>query len=245
MSTGVAAIAVLVAAAVQSGVGFGFALVLAPVLATLYDPRLAVPTLAVLALVVNVMTLTTERGPRDVLRPTADAFVWASIPGMLAGAAILRHMPADALRILVAVVVLAAVAARLRAAPPRLPTRRPSLRADTGVGALSGALATSTGVNGPPLVLHLLHAGATPAQMRDTLAVVFVAGSVLVLAVLGATGGLDLAPHLLVLLGACAAGQVAGRALFARIAHRHEHAVLAVLVATALAGLGPVLRAVA
>jgi uncharacterized membrane protein YfcA len=221
--------AVLLGSTVQSGVGFGFALVAAPVIAAFDDPRSVPATLALLSMLVNVLTITAERRPAEVLWPVTARLVAWSVPGMALGAVALVRAPVDALRILIAVAVLAAVAAqvrmrglaRVRRAPPRTPET-------AAVGALSGALATSTGLNGPPLVLHLL-GRATPAQTRDTLAAVFFAGAVLTLAVLAAGGALEVGGHLPVLAAAAVLGWVMGRRAFARLGDRHQAASLLVL----------------
>lgn len=248
----VAALAVLVGGIVQSGVGFGFSLVVAPALAAIHDPRLAVPTAAVLALVVNGLTLSAERRPSQVRRRTAVLLVAGSLPGMVAGAVVLTRAPDDALRVLIGAVVLAAVVARVlqdrrRAADAGAGpagAAEGGSRADLAVGALSGALATSTGVNGPPLVLRMLHLRVAPHELRDTLAAVYLAAGVLTLGVLAVGGALDLVPAAGLLVVAAAAGQGLGRGVFARIAGRHEQAVLVVLTVTALAALAPLGRAV-
>jgi uncharacterized protein len=226
---------------VQSGVGFGFALVAAPVLATVYPPDRAVPTIAVLGLLVSALTLGVERRTRTVMRPVAGRLIVASVPGMVAGAVILARAPADALRLLVAVSVLAAVVVQARAKPSPDGPHGPA--GDAAAGLISGALATTTGLNGPPLVVRLLQRGATATQMRDTLAVIFVVASVLMIAILLVGGALDPAPALPGLIAATIAGQLLGRRAFERIHHRHREVTLGVLVLTALAALAPALRA--
>lgn len=105
-------------------------------------------------------------------------------------------------------------------------------------GATSGALATANSVSGPPLAFYLLGRGATPAAMRDTLAAVFIAQSLLALPVLLLSGTFTLPSGVWVLLAAALVGQVAGRRVFAWLqGERHERAVLAVLVLSALGAL--------
>lgn len=105
-------------------------------------------------------------------------------------------------------------------------------------GLISGALSTATSLGGPPLVLHLLARGASPQQMRDTLAAVFVAIAVLTAAALLIAGTFVLPPGIVVLVAAALAGQVAGRRAFAWLAgDRHEDAVLAVLAVAAVVAM--------
>lgn len=229
------ALAVLVGAALQSATGFGFALIAAPLLVAIYGPRPAVSAMVVLAIVVSTLTLAGERRrPRADPRETLALVAW-SLPGMVGGAILLEAAPQRALKVLVAGVVLLAVALRLRGARRRHGWSHPRA-ALTGVA--SGVLATSTGIGGPPLVFHLLGRGLDRELMRDTLAVVFLAGGVLSVAVLLATGVFELPGDLALLLAATVVGQLAGRRLF-RLLHgeRYERVVLAALVATALVSL--------
>ncbi len=254
-------LAVLGASAVQSATGFGFALLAVPVLTAVFGPLEAVSTVALLGLAVNGLTLTSERRPLAVLRPTAAGLIAWSLPGMAAGALLAAYAPADTLRLVVAAAVLAAVggyawaggaAARARSASPSTTARAaPAARraraprtsapgSDTArAGLLAGALSTSTGLNGPPLVLHLLRRRAGPAHQRDTLAVVFLATGVLTLAALACVGALRVPAGALVLLLGAVAGQLLGRLAFARIGGRHEGVSLAVLAVSGMAALVP------
>lgn len=234
-----AAGAVLLGAALQSATGFGFALVAAPLLFALLGPQEAVTAGVLLGLELNLMTLWSEgRWPR-VLRADAIALVAWSLPGLALGALALRLLADRLLSALVALAVLAALVLRVRAAR-RLPVVVRPARwwqpALAGFG--SGALATSTSLSGPPLVFYLLARGLSPAQMRDTLAAVFVALSLVGAPALVATGTFDVPAGIGWLLAAGAVGQVAGRRAFAWLAgDRYETAVLVVLAATALVAL--------
>jgi uncharacterized membrane protein YfcA len=233
----IAVAAVTAAAAVHSGTGFGFAIVAAPVLAATDGARTVASTLAVVGTLVNALTLAGERRRPQVLGPTAARLVAWSLPGMAAGAAVLALAPDDVLTVAVALAVLAAVAVHVRRGRRAVRPRSPATPARTAAdGALSGALATSTGLNGPPLVLHLL-GRATPAQARDTLAAVFVGSNALTVATLAASGTFAPAPSLLPLAAGAAAGQALGRLVFARLGDRHEAASLAVVAFGAVAAL--------
>jgi uncharacterized membrane protein YfcA len=244
--------AVLAGAAVQSATGFGFALVAAPVLVALLGPVPAIGALTVLPPVVNALTLAGERRRPQVLGADAARLVAWALPGLVLGALALRELPEDALRAAVGAAVLAALALRAwgprppgaAAATPRRPRgaaaaapRRPR-GAAAAAGAASGALSTSVGLSGPPLVLYLLARGASPAQQRDTLAAIFLALAALGLVALLALGTFVLPAETPALLAAAVCGQLAGRTIFRRLhADGHERAVLAVLVATALGAL--------
>jgi uncharacterized membrane protein YfcA len=245
LETVLAAVAVLAAGAVHSTTGFGFALVATPVLVATHGPLVAIPTVTLLSLVVNVLTLTTERRPAAVLRPATDLLVAGSVPGMAAGAVVLARAPEDLLRVLVAAAVLLAVAVHVRT------RRRLSARpagagpaAALGAGIASGLLTTSTSLNGPPLVLYLLRARATAEQARDSLAAIFVATALLGLATFAAAGTLELAEAIPLLVATAALGQLLGRLAFARVAPHHEAVSLVVLVLSALVALAAAAEAV-
>jgi uncharacterized protein len=221
----------------QSATGFGFALLSVPVLSATLGPVVAVSTATVLGVLVNALTLGTERRRRAVLQPVATVLVVASVPGMALGAVLLATAPPEVLRALIAAAVLAAVALNAvggrRAAAPRPATVASVAR----VGALAGAMGASTGLNGPPLVLHLLRRGARPHEMRDTLAVFFLVTGLLTIAALAVAHTLRLPSTVLALAVAAVAGQLLGRFAFAALRRHHRavtFGVLAVSAATAL-----------
>jgi uncharacterized membrane protein YfcA len=230
-----ASVAVLLGATLQSATGFGFALIAAPLLAAVLGPRSAVSSIVVLALLITTLTLLAERRRPQVDGAEAIALVGWTVPGLVAGALVLRAVSERALEVLVALAVLAAVGLRLRA-PPR---SRPWSHARTAVTALtSGVLSTSTGIGGPPLVFHLLGRGLPRVRMRDTLAVVWVAGGLLSASVLVVTGAFALPGQMPLLLAATVVGYAAGRRLFAALyGERYERVVLGALAATAVIAL--------
>lgn len=236
-----AAGAVFIGAALQSATGFGFALVAAPLLFAILGPQEAVTAGVLLGLELNLLTLAGERRRPRVLRRDAVALVGWSLPGLVLGALALSELPDHVLSVFVAVAVVAALGLRLRArrAPPHAgPAAAPRAWQSAVAGASSGALATSTSLSGPPLVLFLLARRVSPEQMRDTLAAVFVALSLLGTPVLLATGTFVVPTAFGVLLVSAAVGQLLGRRAFAWLAgDRYEPAVLALLAATAIVAL--------
>jgi uncharacterized membrane protein YfcA len=207
----------------------------APVLTAVYDPQTSVATLAILGPVVSALTLAEARRPEPLGRTTVVLTV-ASVPGMVVGVLVLKHTPIDLLRVLVALAVLVGVAVIARGVKIR--------GSAAGPGFLSGVLATSTGLSGPPMVLYLLGHRARPAEVRDTLAAVFLITGVLTIAALAIAGLLDPAPRLLLLLAATIVGQIAGRFIFRRLGERHRAATLGVLVLCALVALVPAGQAI-
>lgn len=233
-----AALSVGAGAVVQSAVGFGFALICAPLLFAALGPAEAVWALNGIALVVNGTTLLLEGRRPDPLGRIATIVLVTSVPGMVAGALVLQNADAVWLQVALTVTVFLTLALRLRGGRGRVPRATPGW-APPAAGLASGVLTTALSTAGPPLVLLLLGRGHAPAHVRDTLTTVFIAQSVLGLAALAVTGT-EGAPGAVVLVFAAAAlaGQLAGRPLFGRLAERgYERALTAVLVVSATIGL--------
>jgi len=242
MTIAVAALAVFIGAALQSATGFGFSLLAAPILFAVLGPQEAVSASVLLGLLLNGLTLATERRRPAVLGREARRLVAWSVPGLVLGALALRELPERSLSALVGLAVLAGLAVRLRGGAGR--SGRAAVASHqrgwhaAAAGATSGALATANSVSGPPLAFYLLARGVTPAAMRDTLAAVFIAQSVLALPVLLVSATFTLPGELWALLAAALVGQLAGRRAFAWLqGERYERAVLVVLVLSALAAL--------
>jgi hypothetical protein len=240
-------------AALQSATGFGFSLLSAPLLFAVLDPQPAIGLLAALGIVVNLMTLLTERRrPRPLVREVVVLVGWA-MPGALVGVLVLRSLDAVALQLLLSAGVVATLAARHLATQrsaftPVLPggPRPRGPWAAPLAGALAGALSTSTSTSGPPLLLHLLGRGARPSVVRDTLTACFLSLGLITPLALLVTRTTEAVPeglHVVVLVPAVAVGHLAGRRVFAHLAHgdRYEAVVTAVLLVSVAAGLAGVL----
>jgi uncharacterized membrane protein YfcA len=223
---------VVAGAMLQAATGFGFSLVAAPLLFAAIEPEPAVVLLLVLGLEVNVLTLATERRrPRPLSDSTLIMLAWA-VPGALAGVAVLRALPADALQVAVTLGVAGTLAAR-RVTRAHVPA--------WAAGLAAGALTTSTSTNGPPMLLHLLGRGITPEQVRDTLTVCFVALAAIGAGALFATGDPELPDATLTaaLVPAVLAAHLVGRRGFARLSEggRYEPVMTGVLAVAAVVGL--------
>jgi uncharacterized protein len=242
--------AVMIGAALQSSIGFGFALVSAPLLFAATSPPEAVGLMIVLALEVSLLTLLTERRrPQPVWRDVRAVVAW-SLPGALAGVAVLRTLDEVALQLLVTAGVLVALAVNLRAAhsapPPPGAAHEPPRWARPLAGLMSGALSTSTSTGGPPLVLLLMSRGLRPGAVRDTLTASFIGFAPVSAIALLVTSTGDAVPDaaaVAALVPLTALGQLAGRPLFARLAagRAYERVLTVVLLAAVAAGLLSVL----
>ncbi|TDD85403.1 sulfite exporter TauE/SafE family protein [Saccharopolyspora karakumensis] len=214
----VIALVVAVAAFVQGSTGVGFALIVAPVVG-LVEPALLPVFLLALMIPLNFYVAGRERGKLDWRG--AKWITTGRFAGTFGGLWVLVAVPLAQLNLVVgASTVLAAVVTLL--APSFTPGRGAFLAA----GAITGVTETATGVGGPPLALVYQHHPA--AVLRSTVAVCFIAGEVISLVVLLATGKITL--HALgmaaVLLPAVAVGALLSRFVH----HRLDDRVMRLLV---------------
>jgi uncharacterized membrane protein YfcA len=229
----------LAGAALQSATGLGLGLVIAPPLFAALDPQEAVTVVLIVSAAVNVMTLGRRHVPRAIRwHGVLVVSAWA-LPGLVAGVAIGAHVSKATLQIALGVAICIAAAVRFRPAHPHLGGRRRGpVRAATGF--LAGLLTTALSTNGPVLALWLDAEGATPDELRDSLAALFLALGVPGAVLLAASNGFGGRAALLAvaLLPVVAVGHVLG--LRARLRFRStalRRATLAVVVAAGVASI--------
>lgn len=173
------ATAVIAAGAVLQGtIGFGLALLAAPLL-HLVDARL-VPG----PLMVSSGMLTVLMARREWHAVQGRDLGWSltgRVAGTVAAVAVLSVLSARGMDILFGGLVLAAVGLTAVGV-----TLRPTPRTLLTAGAVSGFMGTATSIGGPPIALVYQH--ETGARIRGTLAAFFVAGVLLSMAALAAVG---------------------------------------------------------
>jgi uncharacterized membrane protein YfcA len=232
-----ATVAVLAGGACHSATGFGFALVAAPLAVAALPPETAVATVLLLGVLTSLLTLTTERRPPSPLWGESAQLVACGALGAVAGALVLERLDRTALQLLVSAAVVGALGTRAfaRGTAPRPAAGRRWL---APAGLAAGVLTTTTSANGPPLLLYLFGRRVSAARMRDTLSVLFVSFGLIGLAAIALSQArlpLPDAGVLAVLAGAAAAGHVAGRPVFARLAAgRYDQVVGGLLLASVL-----------
>jgi uncharacterized membrane protein YfcA len=164
---------VLVAVTAQAIVGFGFALIAMPLLILVLDVRDAL-VLATLVSLTNTSVLAyTHR--RHVPWPTVGPMLVGAAAGMPVGLVLLLLAPSDVIRLLVGVSTVTMTAAI--ALGVRFSSR--STFSELAIGGLSGALNTSTGINGPPVVLYLQGREHPPPEFRGGMAAFFMGSSLI------------------------------------------------------------------
>jgi uncharacterized membrane protein YfcA len=170
-----------VAAFAQSVSGFGSALVAVPLLTVLAGPRTAVVTITALSIAMTAAAAARER--RHVQWPVGVTLALTGLVGMPLVLILLTRLPARALTLVIAAVVLAFALLLASGWAPH-----PGPWARRAAGATSGAMLTSTGMNGPPLVITLQAMRLAPDRFRATLQAVFCTQDVAAVAAFVAVG---------------------------------------------------------
>lgn len=200
--------AVLAAAFVQGSTGVGFALIAAPVIA-LVAPQLLPVSLLVLMLPLNLYVLWRERAAID--RFGAGWITAGRVAGTAGGLWVLAALTSMQLSLFVGAATVAAALVTLA-----MPSFTPGRKVYAAAGVITGITETATGIGGPPLALVYQHQPV--AVMRSTIALCFLVGELVSLAVLVAAGKVPAGQWeaLAALLPALAIGALLSR----RIAHR-------------------------
>ena len=203
----------LIAGVIRGITGFGGAMVMAPPLALLLGPRIAVP----------VTLLLEGIAAMPMLWHTRDLVRWRAIGPILAAACVTLPLGgyalvmADALTLRRAIAAAVIVCALLllsgwrHRGPPRLGT-------SVGLGGLSGAMTGATSVGAPPVILYLLSGSDPVATTRANLTFYLVGLSLAGLVMLWTRDVLDLrsASAALVFAPGYFCGLFAGTRLFSR-----------------------------
>ncbi|MDI6908213.1 sulfite exporter TauE/SafE family protein [Nocardioides sp.] len=222
---GVAAAVFVLAAMAQAITGFGSALVAVPLLTLVVHPIAAVVAATAVSLVLTSGAAWRERSYVDLA--SARTLTLTGVLGMPLGLVLLALADESRLQAWIAgsmLVMVLLVAAGVRIGARGLPV----------AGLLSGALLTSTGMNGPPLVMALMD--RERRGYRATLQGVFAVQDVVAVAAFLVLGYVDREVALLIASGVVGlpAGWRLGDAVFHRIpAARLRPVIVGGLVLTA------------
>jgi uncharacterized membrane protein YfcA len=232
----------LVAAAAQTVAGFGMALIAVPFLVTVLDVKDAVVIVAIASMLNTA--LVARAIWRHIPRPTVGWMLTGSFVGMPFGLLFLLFAPEDVLRLAVGVAALVMTMAIVGGLRFGGSARTGELAA----GAISGALNTSTGMNGPPIVLYLQGRRLPTSEFRGALAAFFFlsgAATLLVFALTGVVTGDALALGA-ACLPAVLTGNWLGHQLLGRLTEAtFRRVVVALLIATALTAIATSLARIA
>lgn len=173
-----AAVVVAFAALIQASVGFGYALLAAPLLA-LVAPEMVPGPVMFSSMIVSMAAGVREYSSID-RRGVALALV-GRIPGVVLGAFALAWLSAGTMSIVFGAVVLFGVA--LSISGLRVALTNGTL---LGAGFVSGVMGTMTSIGGPPVALVYQHAGGP--ELRSTLNMYFALGSAMSIPALALAG---------------------------------------------------------
>ncbi|MFF4619005.1 sulfite exporter TauE/SafE family protein [Nonomuraea jabiensis] len=233
-----AAVIILIASTVHAVTGFGYALVATPLLAIAVDPHTAVVSTTMSAL---AMTITIAVRQRHHAEWKVAMIAMAGIVlGLPIGLWVYGVTSERVLTALIGVGVLGCTVMVWRRV--KVPGSVPVL---VGVGLVSGALSTSTGTNGPPMVAAFQGMGYEPARFRATLSAVFAGTSVFSLIGFAVAGQVNTQSLWIGLVGlpVVQLGWFAGNAIFSRIdPERFRKVVLAALLVSAAVTLASALN---
>ncbi len=176
-----AAMVVFLGGFVQTSIGFGLAVVSAPLL-FLIDPSY-VPAPITIATTVNCLFVLFYFRQNLSIKQLIPAFIWR-VPGSLCGAALLWLINEKFLALMIAFLIGAAVLVNYLRIPLALSQRNLGL-----AGFFSGLMGTSTSIGGPPMAI--LMQGQPPNTIRSQLSAFFLFSCFVSLVVLMATGHLD------------------------------------------------------
>ena len=237
----VALFSALLAGAVSGLTGFGLALISTPLLLFVYEPKMVVALTTVLSIFINLAVVLDSW--RDAQRRLAMALLPPAFIGIFAGVEILRVVDPLYIRIAVGVVVVFSALLLLR--DIRLPG------AETAWGTVvagwtSGALSTSTGLAGPPIVLLLASRGLPKRVFRGSSALYFLIMSLVGLAALYLRGifEVDQAPLALALIPAAFVGKAIGTSFLKRVSEKSFRVIsLGLVILTGTLGVATALWA--
>lgn len=232
----VVAMGIVLGAATISGItGFGFGLVSVPLLLMLYGPAEVVTITKVLTLSTSWIVI--AHGWRQVKpRMILTVLPWALV-GTFGGLLLLKVASSSGIKLLASAVVVAFALILLRGLPER-EWKHPLLAPVVGVA--SGAMSTSTGLAGPPVVLYFTLRNVEVAPFRVTIATYFV---LLDLVGLPALVGGDLVTEddfivALVLVPVALLGRLAGIRLSSRLSRAQFYRLtLGLLLVTGAVGI--------
>lgn len=160
----ICAVALFVGCTIQASVGFGMALIAAPII-VMVAPEWIPYIMAIMAMTVSISTAWDQR--RDIEWRKMTSPLLTRIPGTIVGTWLLTIMSVAFLQIAIAVMVLLTVFSSLWLKPFQ------STNTSLGIaGFLSGITGTTTSIGGPPMALVMQHSeGATT---RANLSIFFV-----------------------------------------------------------------------
>ncbi len=206
--------AAFLAGTVTGMTGFGLALISTPLLLFIYGPKTVIVLTAIFSIFISAAVVLDSW--RDAHKRLVLALLVPALAGIFVGAEILRTVDAAYIRLAVGIVVIFSALLLLR------DIRLPGVGSRWGTvvaGSTSGALSTSTGLAGPPIVLLLAARDLPKHDFRGTSALYFLGMSVVGLAVLFVRGLVEghVLPLAAILIPAAIVGKTLGTAILKKL----------------------------
>jgi uncharacterized protein len=227
--------AAFLAGTVTGMTGFGLALISTPLLLFVYEPRTVIVLTAIFSISINAAVVLDSW--RNAHRRLVLALLLPAFVGIFVGAEVLRTVNPTYIRLAVGLVVVFSALLLLR------DIRLPGAETRWGpvvAGSTSGALSTSTGLAGPPIVLLLAARDLAKHDFRGTSALYFLAMSLVGLAVLSLRGLVEGGDFTLaaILIPAAMVGKAAGTIILKRLSERTFRLVtLGIVILTGALGV--------
>ncbi len=216
--------------------GFGFALVSVPPLLLIYEPETVVALTIGASLLTSVVVVLSAR--RDLDLKLILTMLPGAVVGLMLGASMLTYVDPTLLKIVAGMLVAGYSILLLRGFQP---TGLNGTWPATLAGAASGALATSTGLSGPPIVILFSARQLTKDAFRVTISGYFIAINIIGLLVLlsrGAVGESEIVTSI-ALTPAATIGTVIGNRWIRRFtAAGFRKLTLGLLLLTGVMGIG-------
>ena len=233
------ALATFAGATLQSATGFGYALLAGPATFAAADPAEAITILLALGTILNILIMAGESRESSIRTSELVPILGWAAPGVVAGIFILFALSKSTLQVIVGVCVILAVAIQVQRGRSKRHGTTPTAQVVASLAA--GTLTTTTATAGPPLVLLLESAGATPEEFRDTMAALLLGLNLMgafALVVAGNRAELPEAATLALLVAVVVVGRFVGRLVFDRMdAESFRLAGLALIVASGLGSI--------
>ncbi|MDR3588165.1 MAG: sulfite exporter TauE/SafE family protein [Negativicutes bacterium] len=139
----------------QTVTGFGYAIITAPLLALVLGAKETVMIVMLTGLIIRLFLIRATMGEGSF--KAIALLITASVLGAIPGAYVMTLISGDGLKIFMGIVLLAATAAMWKNCTVAVKHHKFT---EAIVGSISGFLATTTSINGPPVVLYYLNAKA-------------------------------------------------------------------------------------
>ncbi|HJE19751.1 MAG TPA: sulfite exporter TauE/SafE family protein [Aliicoccus persicus] len=206
---------VLLAASLQASTGYGFSMIGTPILMIVYPPHTAIQINIILSIVLSALMIYKIRNEVDT--KLLKRLIIGSFPGIVVGIFVYLYLNIDWLKFSVGLIILLATVLIIF----KVKINR-SIGKDFTSGGISGALTTSIGVPGPPLLLYFSGSQMGAKTLRSTTLAYYLFIYTISLCMQVAFGGTEIAIWLdsLYALPALIVGVFVGQFLFKRMKQR-------------------------